>query len=62
MVENVILPICGWKMKKEDIRDELSNSGVLKIAYFVVFDVLVKFVAPAGILIVFAYNLGFINF
>ncbi len=52
----------GWKMKKEDIRDELSNSGVLKIAYFVVFDILVKFVAPAGILIVFAYNLGFINF
>jgi NSS family neurotransmitter:Na+ symporter len=51
----------GWKMTNDDVRDELSNSGVLKVGYFFVFDFLCKFVAPLGIVIVFLYNLGFIN-
>ena len=54
-------PICalltiiffGWFMKKEDIIDELSNHGTIKIGYFKVFYYfLVRFVAPAALLIV----------
>jgi len=54
-------PICalltaiffGWVMKKEDIRDELSNHGTLRIRYFNVFYYfLVRFVAPTALLFV----------
>ncbi len=42
----------GWVMKKEDIYDELSNHGVLKISWFKVFyHILVRFVAPAALLV-----------
>jgi len=66
---NFLLPIgglmislfVGWKMKDEDIKEELSNNGVLKIGYFVVFDFLCRFVAPLGIVFVFLYNLGVIK-
>ena len=53
-------PICalltviffGWFMKKEDIMDELSNHGVLKVAWFKVFYYfLIRFVAPAALLV-----------
>ncbi len=54
-------PICalltiiffGWFMKKEDIMDELSNHGTIKIGYFKVFYYfLVRFVAPIALLTV----------
>ncbi len=54
-------PICafltilffGWFMKKEDIMDELSNHGTLKVGYFKVFYYfLVRFVAPLALLTV----------
>ena len=39
-------------MKKEDIYDELSNHGVLKVSWFKVFyHILVRFVAPAALLV-----------
>ena len=42
----------GWVMKKEDIRDELSNHGTLKIKWFPVFyHFLVRFVAPAALIL-----------
>lgn len=42
----------GWVMKKEDIYDELSNHGVLKITWFKVFYYfLVRFVAPAALIV-----------
>ncbi len=63
---NLLLPLGGlfiilfvaYKMKKEDVVDELSNSGVEKIGYFFVFNILAKYVAPVGIILVFVYNLG----
>lgn len=66
---NFLLPIgglmismfVGWKMKNEDVKAELSNNGVLRIGYFVVFDFLCKFVAPLGIVFVFLYNLGVVK-
>ena len=53
-------PICalltiiffGWFMKKDDIHDELSNHGVLKISWFKVFyHILARYVAPAALLV-----------
>lgn len=42
----------GWVMKKEDVYDELSNHGVLKVSWFKVFyHILVRFVAPAALII-----------
>lgn len=43
----------GWVMKREDIRDELSNHGTLRIAWFPVFyNILVRFLAPLALLVV----------
>ncbi|MGN1216263.1 MAG: sodium-dependent transporter, partial [Candidatus Cryptobacteroides sp.] len=49
----------GWKMKKEDFIDELSNSGTIKgrgvlnaTIYY-----LIKFVAPFAILLIFVLGL-----
>lgn len=53
-------PICalltiiffGWFIKKEDIKDELSNGGVLKVGYFEVFyRFLVRFLAPIALVV-----------
>lgn len=42
----------GWVMKKEDILDELSNHGVLKVSWFKVFYFfLVRFLAPAALIV-----------
>lgn len=42
----------GWVMKKEDIHDELSNHGVLKISWFRVFYYfLVRFIAPVALIV-----------
>lgn len=53
-------PICaigtviflGWQMKKDDIIDELSNHGTLKVGYFKYYYFLVRFVAPIALLVV----------
>ena len=66
---NFLLPLGGlfiilfvaWKMKKEDVKDELSNSGALRVGYFVVFEVLAKYIAPFGIVLVFLHSIGVIR-
>lgn len=56
----VLPPVCalltilffGWFMRKEDILDELSNHGTLKVGYFNVFYYfLARFVAPVALII-----------
>jgi NSS family neurotransmitter:Na+ symporter len=48
----LIVIFFGWVMKKEDIIDELSNHGVLKVSWFKVFYYfLVRFVAPVALLV-----------
>lgn len=42
----------GWVMKKEDLRDELSNKGTVKFALFEGWYFLIKFVIPVLIAIV----------
>ncbi len=40
----------GWFFKEEEIKDELSNGGTLKVGYFdVFFRFLVRFLAPAAL-------------
>ena len=57
----ILPPVCalltiiffGWVMNKEDIIDELSNHGTVKVGYFKVFYYfLVRFLAPAALIIV----------
>ncbi|MBO7490731.1 MAG: sodium-dependent transporter [Bacteroidales bacterium] len=57
----ILPPVCalmtiiffGWFMRKEDIVDELSNHGTVKVGYFNVFYYfLVRFVAPIALLVV----------
>ena len=42
----------GWVMPEEDIKDELSNHGTLRIGYYKLFRFLSRYVAPLALLIV----------
>ena len=42
----------GWVMPEEDIKDELSNHGTLKIGYYGLFRFLARYMAPLALLIV----------
>lgn len=42
----------GWFVKKDDLKDELTNSGSIKFALFEVWYFLVKFIIPLAIAIV----------
>jgi NSS family neurotransmitter:Na+ symporter len=47
----------GWKMKKADILDEISNSKKLKIKYFNLFLFLIKYFVPLAIITTFLSKL-----
>ena len=47
----------GWKMSKPAVRDEFTNGGTVNVRLFGVVYFLMRFVAPVGILVVFATNL-----
>ncbi len=48
----------GWFYNKEKIHNQISNNDTLKIGYDKVFNVLIKYVAPIGIVLVFLYQIG----
>lgn len=48
----------GWAMDPDDLYDEVSNSGDLKVPYLAGFKIATKFIAPIGIAIVFLNNFG----
>jgi len=52
----------GWGMEPEDVYEEVSNDGDLKVGYLGLFKIATKFVAPAGIAIVFLSNFGVFDF
>jgi NSS family neurotransmitter:Na+ symporter len=62
---NVLLPLggllivlfVGWFAGKKIIRQELSNDGKLKVRYFPLFNVIVKFIAPVAIAAIFIYSI-----
>ena len=47
----------GWKMSRADVRDELTNGGTVNVRIFDAVYFLMRFVAPVGIVVVFATNL-----
>lgn len=67
---NILLPLggffivvfVGWFLGKENVRDEISNSGTLKIKLLGIFLVIVRFIAPVAIALVFLHGLGIIKF
>ncbi len=67
---NILLPLggllivafLGWFFPDRSIRDELSNSGSLKIGYYRLFRIAVRFIAPVAIALVFLHGLGIVKF
>lgn len=65
---NILLPLggllivlfVGWVLKAEAVRDELSNSGHLKVRLFGFFRFIIKFIAPVAIAIIFFNSIGVI--
>jgi len=65
---NLLLPLgglmivlfVGWYMKGVDVKDELSNGGLLKVRIFAILMFLLKFIAPVAIAIVLFDSLGII--
>ena len=42
----------GWVLPEEDVKDELSNHGTLKIGYYRLFRFLARYVVPVALLVV----------
>ncbi len=67
---NVFLPLgglliavfLGWQLKKNDVYDELSNHGVLRLKLFGLFMFIIRFIAPIAIAIVFLNKVGLLKF
>ena len=48
----------GWVMQREALRGELTNHGTLRAPLFGVLVVLLKYICPLLLLLIFLYNLG----
>ena len=63
---NIFLPaggcfisiFAGWIMERKALRDQLSNNGTLRLRMFRLIVLLLKFVCPILLLLIFLYNLG----
>ncbi len=63
---NIFLPIgglfivlfVGWKMKKEDVFDEITNQNTLKGRFKIIYLLIIRFAAPVAIALVFLNGLG----
>ena len=42
----------GWVMPEEDVKDELSNHGTLRIGYYRIFRFIARYLAPLALLVV----------
>ncbi|MDR0363600.1 MAG: sodium-dependent transporter [Bacteroidales bacterium] len=48
----------GWKMKKKEVYDEMSNSKSIKVRGFNILLFLIRYIVPVGIVIIFLNLLG----
>ncbi|MEE4177128.1 MAG: sodium-dependent transporter [Bacteroides sp.] len=63
---NILLPLggllivvfVGWVMKSAEVKDELSNGGLLKLRLYAFFRFIIKFIAPVAIAIIFLNSIG----
>ena len=53
----LVVLFVGWKMKKEDVREEITNRGVINNKVFGVFYFLIRYVAPITVITIFITNL-----
>lgn len=66
---NILLPLgailivifVGWHLGKKVVADEISNEGTLKVRFLKLFMIIVKFIAPIAITLVFLYGLGLVG-
>ncbi len=47
----------GWTLKKEDLKDELTNSGAIEFKLFEIWYMLIKYIIPIAILIVAVFGI-----
>ncbi len=67
---NILLPLggllivlfVGWYLGNKRTKAELSNDGELKVSYFKPFMLVVKFIAPIAIALVFLQQIGLLGF
>ena len=53
----LVVLFVGWKMGKEDVREEITNRGIMNKKIFGVFYFLIRYVAPITVLTIFITNL-----
>ena len=67
---NVLLPLggllivvfLGWFFPSKNVSDELSNGGTLKIRFYGIYRIVIRFIAPIAIALVFLNGLGLMKF
>jgi NSS family neurotransmitter:Na+ symporter len=67
---NILLPLggllivvfLGWFFPGRDVRDELSNGGTLKVRFYGIYRIVIRFIAPIAIAMVFLNGLGLLKF
>ena len=67
---NILLPLggllivifLGWFFPSKNVRDELSNGGTLKVRYYTIYRLVIRFLAPVAIALVFLHGLGLLKF
>ncbi|NCD41307.1 MAG: sodium-dependent transporter [Bacteroidia bacterium] len=57
----LIVLFIGWYLKPKGTKAELSNEGTLRLPFFNLFLIIVRFVAPVAIAMVFLYSIGLIG-
>ena len=55
----LVVLFVGWKMKREDVRDEITNGGTKNAKFFPVIYFLIRYLAPVAVIIIFLSNLIF---
>lgn len=48
----------GWSFNKENINNQMTNNGDIKVGYLKLYHILLKYFAPIGIVFVFLYQIG----
>ena len=50
----------GWALGRKNVRDELSNRGLLPVKYFPYYMFAVRYIVPVGVIIIFLTGAGII--
>ncbi|MCD8282374.1 MAG: sodium-dependent transporter, partial [Prevotella sp.] len=67
-VAKLIMPVCslvsclfaGWVVDRKILRDEITNGGALRQPLYPVYHIIIRYVAPVGIALIFINELGWL--